>query len=128
MDILEKNRIKNSLFRIGKGVLISIITTLVLIFIFSILLTFTDIPESTINPVIIFISVISILLGSSICTLKIKSKGLVNGGTVGIVYVLILYILSAILYKEFSLNLESVIMIVGAIISGMIGGIIGVNL
>ena len=128
MDILEKNKMKSSIIRICKGVLISVLLTLVLIFAFSILLTYTEIPESTMEPGIILINVISVLLGSSICTIKINSKGILNGGIVGVVYILILYLLSAILYKKFSLNMESLIMIIGSTIAGIIGGIIGVNL
>lgn len=45
-----------------KGTLISFILTLILVFIFSIILTYTNTPESTIFPVLVFITGISILL------------------------------------------------------------------
>ena len=42
-------------------------------------------------------------------------------------YVLILYIISILLNADFSINTQSFILILVAIFSGMIGGIIGVN-
>ena len=55
---------------IFKGVGISIILTLILLLIFSIVLAYTNVSESTIIPVIIIITAISILFGSSISTVK----------------------------------------------------------
>lgn len=118
----------NNFFQIFKGFLISVIFTLVLLFIFSIILTYTNISENVISPVIIVISAISILIGSSISTIKIKKNGLLNGLLVGLIYMLFIYILSSIINNNFSLNGTSIVMIASGVITGMIGGIVGVNL
>ena len=47
--------------RIVKGIVISCIITLVLLLIYAILLTYTNIEESTMAPVIILITAVSIL-------------------------------------------------------------------
>ncbi len=99
-----------------------------LLFIFAILLVYTNIQENTIKPVVIIISIISILVGSSLSSIKIKRKGIVNGALVGTIYIMVIYILSSICFVGFELNLESIIMIISSIISGMIGGVIGVNI
>lgn len=125
---LDKELIRKNFLRIAKGVVISIFATLILLFIFSLILTFTSVSETTIKPIIIIISIISLLIGSSISTLKINKKGIVNGGIVGISYILIIYILSSIVSNEFNLNLDSLIMIILSVIAGMTGGIIGVNI
>ena len=122
-QINENNIIKN----IAKGIGISLITTLVLLLIFSIILTYTNIQENVINPVIMMITAISILIGSSIGNIKIRKNGLLNGGIIGIGYIVIIYLISSILNWKFSLNLQSIIMIITAIIFGILGGIIGVN-
>ena len=49
-----------------KGIGISMLFTVSCLLIFSILLTYTNISESTIKPVIIVLTAISILIGSSI--------------------------------------------------------------
>ena len=123
---MEENTSKNYVY-ILKGVVISIIFTLIFLFVFSALLTYTNISEKFINPTIIVITAISILIGSSIGNLKVKRRGLLNGAIIGGIYLILIYLISSILSKSFSLTLESIIMIVIAMIFGMIGGIIGVN-
>lgn len=112
---------------IFKGVGISLLLTIISLLIFSIILTYTGVSEKTIAPVIIIITAISILLGSSISTIHIKKNGMLNGGIVGIVYLLIIYLISSILNWNFGLNLQSIIMIVVSALFGIVGGIIGVN-
>lgn len=112
---------------IVKGMLISFVSTLILLFVFAIFLTYTSISEVVIPSVIIVITIISILLGSSISTIKIKKNGIVNGGIIGLCYILMLYIISSIVHTGFALNIYSIIMIILSIFAGMIGGIVGVN-
>ena len=119
---------ENYVLAIGKGVIFSFITTLILLFIFSIVLTYTNISENTIAPIIIIITGISILIGSSLATVKIKKKGLFNGALIGGIYVVILYFLSSILNTGFGLGTSTIIMIIVGVITGMLGGIVGVNL
>lgn len=125
---MEDNEFVKKLKRIIKGDIIAIIITLISLFVFAIVLTYTQVPESTINPVIIVISAISILIGSSISTLKIKKKGLINGFFVGLIYILVIYIISSIIGTGFMLNVAATIMVISSILAGMLGGIIGVNI
>ena len=125
---MENSFEQKSIIQIVKGIGISMIITLVLLFVFSLLLTYTDISEETMPTVVIVITAISILIGSSLINLKIKKRGIINGAIVGGSYILILYIVSSIISGNFSLNFQAIIMIVAGILSGMFGGIIGVNL
>lgn len=115
------------IMNIVKGIIISFISTLILLFIFAIFLTYTSISEAMIPSVIIVITIISILLGSSISTIKIKKNGIVNGGIIGLSYILMLYVISSIVHTGFALNVYSIVMIILSILAGMIGGIVGVN-
>lgn len=119
----ESMAIKN----IVKGVVIALLTTFILLIIFSIILTYTNTEEKIINPVIMIITAISILIGSSLANIKIKKNGLLNGGIVGGIYILMIYLISSLLNWKFSLNIQSIIMIATATIFGVLGGIIGVN-
>lgn len=122
-----QNSENKTVINILKGVGISLISTLILLIIFSIVLTYTNIQERVINPVIMIITAISILIGSSLGNIKIKKNGLINGGIIGGIYITTIYLISSILNWRFSLNMESLIMIIVAIIFGILGGIIGVN-
>ena len=114
--------------KIIKGTVISIILSLILLTIYAALLSYTSISESTMVPVIITITGISILIGSSISSMHIKKQGMLNGALVGLIYMLTIYILSSIFLSSFELTVNSIIMIAVGIVTGMIGGIIGVNM
>lgn len=112
---------------IMKGVGISFLSTVILLLIFSCILTYSNISENTINPVIIIITAISILLGSSIGNAKIKKNGLINGGGIGGIYILIIYLISSLLNWDFGFSIEAIVLTVVGIAFGILGGIIGVN-
>lgn len=122
---MENNN--KAISNIAKGVGISLIATFIFLIIFSIILTYTNVQEQVINPVIIVITAISILIGSSIGNCKIKKNGLINGGLIGGIYILIIYLISSILNWNFGLDIQSIIFIVVGIAFGILGGIIGVN-
>ena len=117
------NNIKKIL--IGSGV--SIVITIIGLIIFASLLTYTSIAESTIPTVTIIITIISILVGSSMCMSTVKKNGIVNGVLIGLIYIGFIYILSSIIEGNFALDLKSIVMIIGALLAGAVGGIIGVN-
>ena len=99
-----------------------------MLFIYANLLTYTNIPEASIVPVVITISGISILIGSSISSLKIKKQGMINGALVGLIYMIFIYLLSSIVFTGFGIDTNAIIMIVIGTAAGIVGGIIGVNL
>ena len=101
-----KDRMENTMKNIIKGIGISLLSTMILLLIFSIILSYTDVSESTITPVILVVTAISILFGSSIVNIKIKKNGIVNGGIIGSGYIILLYFTSSILNWNFSLNIR----------------------
>ena len=128
-NILQGNNdnLKANIIRIIKGSLLSIIVSVIFLIVFAMLLTYTSLSENTITPIVLAIVGLSILLGSYLSTKKINKKGILNGAMVGVIYMLILYIISSVIFMDFSINASSIIMIICGIIAGIIGGIIGVN-
>ena len=116
-----------TMINVIKGVVISVISTLLMILVLSILLTYTDLSEMFISPAIIVITAISIFIGSSLGNLKMRKNGLLNGAIIGGIYLLSIYLLSGIINHNFSITIQSVIIIVAGMVCGMFGGIIGVN-
>lgn len=124
----NKLELNKNIVCVLKGSVFAIAISLILLLVYAGLLTFTDISEATMTPVVITISGISILIGSSISSLKIKKQGMLNGALVGLIYIMFIYILSSILLAGFAIDTNSIIMIAVSVGTGMIGGIIGVNL
>lgn len=124
----RENLKKSNYIYILRGIIVSVLITLLGLLIFSIILTKTNTSEATIFPVVVVITAISILIGSFIASGKIKNKGIVNGAIVGGCYMLVIYLLSSIMGNSFSLNVQSFVTIIAAIMAGIIGGILGVNL
>ena len=60
--------------------------------------------------------------------LNLRKNGIINGALVGILYIFLIYFLSSIIEKDFSLNTYSIIMLISSIFIGALGGIIGVNM
>ena len=122
---VEKN---NSIaIKIVKGLIISFLVTLVTIFIFSIILAYSNISEGIIPIAIVVLTFVSILIGTIISMKKTSKNGLINGGIIGGTYVILLYIISSFLNTGFALNGYTICMIIAGIISGIVGGIIAVN-
>ena len=119
--------IKNNINYISKGIIISFIMTFLLLIILSVVLTYTSVSENIETSAIIIINAISILIGSSISTMNEKNKGILKGLITGTLYIGIVYLISSIISMQFSLNMNSIIIILTSMFVGALGGIIGVN-
>jgi len=115
-------------FIILRNIGISYVISIILLMIYALLLAYTNISESTIPVITFVISLISVFIGSSLSMIKIRENGLMNGGLVGLIYILLLYFFSSIFSTGFGLNGYSFWMIIFNVLIGMIGGIIGVNM
>lgn len=103
------------------GILISILLTIISLIIFSIIMESFNIKIETVKSVTIIITLISILIGS------IFTKRKRYGAIVGIIYILLMYIISGIISKNSNINLQSFLILVSSIIVGILGGILGAN-
>lgn len=125
----EERSNKNSNFiNVARGSIMAITITLVCLVIFSVILANTEVAESAINPVIILVTAVSIFVGSIMSVSRISKRGIINGGIVGMIYFLAIYILSGIVNSNFSINISGIILIFCGILAGMLGGIVGVNI
>ncbi len=110
-----------------KGLIVSYIITLPTFAIFALILTYSNYPEKMISPVVVVATLVSVVVAGSTATRNVKSKGWLNGGIVGFVYMLILYLISSIAYRDFSVNVDMIVMMAIGLLAGAIGGIIGIN-
>ncbi len=118
MEDLNENGGGNKFLLMVKGIAISMILSLLMMLILSMVLSFSSVKENVIMPTVIFISAFSILVSSFLVAKRIESKGIIYGSLLGLIYMLILYLLSSILNFDFSLNTNAVVMITFGIVGG----------
>lgn len=111
-----------------KSVFISYGLSIFLLALFAVILTYTSVPESYISNVVFIISIVSILYAGKIATKKVKSRGWLIGSITGIVYMLILYLLSLIFTKRPVFDMHVLFIFAMGFLAGAIGGIFGINL
>ena len=112
----------------GKGIVLSVGLTLMMILILSIILSLTNVKESVIMPSVIFMSSFSIMIGGFFVARHMEKRGILYGSIVGVLYMVILYTISSFLNFNFSLNLNAIIMVFFGVLGGAIGGVLGINL
>lgn len=107
-----------------KGVLLASILAMLMSLVFGVLLTFTLLPESELSINIIF--GLSIFLAAFITAYQAGTKGLYYGLSVGLGFILLVLILSSIFWTDTPSWLKMGEKTILALVSGGIGGIIGV--
>jgi len=113
--------------RISRGVLTSIIVTLILLVLCAAVFTYTDleIRHSSLTVKIIFY--LGALMSGLFSSLGIRNNGWIAGILGGLIYSLGIFILGALVTENFSFNLWLLTKVFTSIILGSVGGIIGIN-
>ncbi|HHW56360.1 MAG TPA: TIGR04086 family membrane protein [Clostridia bacterium] len=110
------------------GVLIAYIITLSFFIIYAILLTFTPLSELTLPTLTLLITIIGIVLSGALSARHTTSKGWLNGGIAGILYITIMLVLGAFFIKELGATSFWLVKYMWGAILGALGGMIGINL
>lgn len=110
-----------------KGTLFGLVLSLVLFLIYSMLLSFTSISESTIPMFIHAIVAISVFASGVVAAKITQNMGWLNGLAAGLCYVLILLLLNVLIYDDLTLKSFLTDLLI-SMVGGCIGGMIGINL
>lgn len=111
-----------------KGLALAYVFTLVLVLVVSFLLTYTRLKESTIPLLNTIIMIISISVGAIYIAVNIGERGWLNGGILGVFYFIILILFNYLFVKPFTFDIFSISKFFISLITGIIGGILGINL
>lgn len=116
---------------LGRAVLYGVIAIFLLAivssFLFSLLLKFTSVQESSLQYIMTSISFISLFIGGFVTGGNGKEKGWMIGGATGLVYSLVIFLFQFLGYDSL-FNFEQVIYHLCYVITAMMGGILGVNI
>jgi len=116
------------LLQVARALLLGLGITLLLFVIFALLLAYTGLPEGAIPFIAIVTAIISASIAGISAAKSASSRGYLSGGLVGILYVLVLYVLSFIPAGGLYANMYILILLGIGILAGAFGGILGINL
>jgi putative membrane protein (TIGR04086 family) len=110
-----------------KGLLASIIVTVFAFILLALIMANTDFPQRFITPAVVLTTIASVLTAGSVSTRGIHNKGWLNGSVVGLIYMIMLYLVSSLVYNDFSIDKYVITMTAIGVLAGAIGGIVGIN-
>ena len=124
----NKIRMINYTKNIGKALAMSIGVTAFALILQTIVMLYTDVSESILPVTSAITMTLSVGIASIYASLKIRTKGWINGALIGILYILMIVLLSLFVLDDFVLNTYVLLKTGIALITGAISGMIGVNL
>ena len=110
-----------------KGLGYAYITTLIVLLIYNLLLTYTGISANSVSIVTSFITTMSAAVGGLYACKHIKEKGLIYGLIVGILYIILLITMFYLAKEKYIFDITILYKSILVSIAGGIGGILGVN-
>ncbi|OPJ63579.1 TIGR04086 family membrane protein [Clostridium oryzae] len=119
---------RNLLVNSAKGVLHAIILTVLLLIVFTAIMNFVSINNQVMSVSYIIITCFSVLYGSIYATRRNNKNGWLIGMLVAIFYMLLLYIISAIIFQDPTLHMNDFFRLIIAILVGALSGMLGINI
>ncbi len=122
------NPLRDSAWMISlKGVLLALLFSLIALLLIALALYLTELPEKIALYLVYAISIAAILWGSSYATRRIGARGWLNGGIIGLAYVLLMLGGGFIILDDMSLGWTLAVKLFIGFILGAMGGMWGVN-
>ncbi len=127
---MSTNKLKliNYTKNIGKASAISIGITMIALIVQTVIMLYTDVTESILPVTSAITMTLSVTIASLYASVKIRKRGWMNGAIIGILYILVIAMISFIFLDDFVLNTYILMKTAIALITGAISGMIGVNL
>ena len=119
---------KNFYILISKGVFRALIITIVMLIVLAVLMSTMSVESSVVSVYFLVATCASIMYGSIYSARKNNEKGWLVGIVVAILYMLVLYLISAIVFKDLGLDVKNLIRFTIALAVGALSGMLGINL
>ena len=115
-------------WNILKSVGMAYLITLLIFLVLAIILTYMEFPEAMVPSAVVITTLISIMLAGTSAARRARTRGWINGGLAGLVYMIILYIISSSTIVNFRIDQYVWAMLISGILAGALGGVVGINL
>ncbi len=110
-----------------KGILLALVFSLVMLLVIALVLYLTALPEKVASYLVYGVSIAAILWGSAYATRRIGTRGWLNGGIIGVIYVLLMIGGGLIIVDDMAIGWSLAVKIFLGFVFGAIGGMWGVN-
>lgn len=117
---------KKDFFEIFKGVIFSLIISILTVIVFAIIVKFANLSSKTVEIVNIALKIISILVGTLLAVGSGK-QGLFKGGIIGLLFVLVSYLVFSLINGSFSVNPLTAFDVIFCLVAGLLSGVFAVN-
>lgn len=112
----------------GRGLLRGYILSLLLFLISSVIVTYTPISGDVVPVLTSIVMVLSVAYASIYTAIHLRSKGWLHGGIVGLLYIVILILLSKLFIPHYAFDRVVLYKIITSLVAGIVGGMIGINM
>ena len=117
----------NKLRPVISALIFGIIVTVVLLFAFSVWITFQDTPQGLVNPLSIFALSAGAFITGLVCTRITRRAGLMYGAVCGLCLSL-LVVIAGLVTGSGGVGIPGLFRVVFVMLCTMIGGVLGVNM
>lgn len=118
----------SDLMRIGEGVIRSFFLTLSLLLIYAVITSFVDTNAKFDSIYKVVITALGVMYGAVYAARKINRRGWLIGLIVGLLYMIVIYLVSIVSGRGLILSNFSILRIILAIIVGTLSGMLGINI
>ena len=128
VDKRARGSAKDFFLSITRGVLVALSVSLVCILLFAVLLKFFDMSDMGIKIANQVIKIVSVALGVGVSLKRDKKNGIAKGLLIGVLYTVVSYLVFSLLTSSFVFSKTIIFDTLFLGLSGMIFGIIFVNI
>lgn len=114
--------------KVSMGVLRSVLITIVLLIIFSIIMTFKEVNTQFVSVYYVVATCLSVVYGAIYSARKNNRNGWLVGILVAVLYMSLIYILSAMLFENTSFGITELLRLLIAVLVGALSGMLGINI
>lgn len=124
-SVSKGNNATTNMMTMLKAVTFGLLTTTVVLLLFSFVMCKKDVPFVLLNPFSAGLLMLGSFLSGYLAARRIRERGMMVGALCGLIIFLLLMLASFM--SRFDVGLAALIKLVISLVSGAIGGIIGVN-
>lgn len=127
--MLKEIKVENSWFLSGaKNILLCFALTIAVLFVISVISVFANLQAAAVSLMVSVVTYLCVGVCGFRAARKTGSNGLLAGALSGFLYAVVLYLIGAVAFSNFSVNTSTLLTVLICVLCGGVGGVVGVNM